>query len=469
MFVNQLGLGLLLVVGGWTASPASEAIAVSVDPRVELFATVFRLAGNSSYTQKISGYRHAEESAKYFAPFREHEAVRLARRLQSERGIGFDAVPSLAVHLEWPALTPRFALDPRPARLDRRWRPDEAKTFVAAVRDFSRVSDFAAFFAAREVLHKEVVRRLSQRINERDIPGWCQGFFGSKSRPEFQLFVGLLNGSNNYGTSVTFPDGRRDICPVIGTWRVDVMGIPMFDDTTLPIVVHEFCHPYVNPRVDEHGSGLDPSAQRIFATCREKMSRMAYTTARIIMYETIVRASVIRYLRQVDGESAAERESSAQEQRGFSWVPELSRLLATYEADRTTYPDLSSFMPVIAAWFAGYAAALPKPADAGIPRVISVSPTNGARNVDPNRREMVVEFDRPMRPGSWSIVGEPKEMPEFSAPRYDESQTTFTVSVKLEPNKRYYFHLNQGAQQGFKSRDGSALRSYEVTFKTAGR
>jgi hypothetical protein len=50
------------------------------DPRVELMSILFRLAGNQEYNGcRVPLYDQAID--RYFAPYRDHEAVRLARAL----------------------------------------------------------------------------------------------------------------------------------------------------------------------------------------------------------------------------------------------------------------------------------------------------------------------------------------------------------------------------------------------------
>src|SRR5260370_25143340 len=73
----------------------AQAYRVGVDPRIELMSVLFRLAGNNEYNQcGIPVYDRAIES--YFAPYRNHGAVQLARGLTD---MGFEGPMSLAVHL----------------------------------------------------------------------------------------------------------------------------------------------------------------------------------------------------------------------------------------------------------------------------------------------------------------------------------------------------------------------------------
>ena len=71
---------------------------VRVDSRVELLSLVFRLAGAPEYNAcRLKGYETDEDEA--FGRYKSHAAVRLARQLHDEHGIGFDAVMSFAVSM----------------------------------------------------------------------------------------------------------------------------------------------------------------------------------------------------------------------------------------------------------------------------------------------------------------------------------------------------------------------------------
>ena len=90
------GLLALLLLGSVLRHPPAR---FGVDPRVELMSIIFRLAGNNEYTQgRIPAYNTAIDGD--FAPFRNHEAVRLARRLRDNDGVSYDAVMNMAVHVK---------------------------------------------------------------------------------------------------------------------------------------------------------------------------------------------------------------------------------------------------------------------------------------------------------------------------------------------------------------------------------
>ena len=73
------------------------------------------------------------------------------------------------------------------------------------------------------------------------------------------------------------------------------------------------------------------------------------------MYESMVRACVIRYTRQYDGRMAAWLAVLAETSRGFPWMGDLVDLLGQYEEDRQRYPTLDAFFPRVIEFFNHYA------------------------------------------------------------------------------------------------------------------
>lgn len=450
------------------SSGVPPAIDVRVDPRVELLSIVFRLAGSPEYSMPNSISPYSKEVETWFGPFRAHPAVLAARDLRAERGVSYDAVMSFAVHLtDGVALGERAPFDPQPKRLDARWTPAVARDFLAKLRSFAADSKFADFLAKRREYHARAAERLAKAVADGARLDWFDSFFGAKPGAAYVVGVGLLNGGANYGVGVVHPDGREEITPVIGVSSFDAEGLPVFGAEVLPLLAHELCHSYTNPMVDAHAALLDPIAQRLFDLDPEKMKLQAYGTPRIVMYETFVRACVVRWRSGLDGEEGVKKEIEEQRLRGFEWVGDLAKMLEEFERDRKAYPTFESFVPRIAEGFAALERAVAERA-ARAPKIVEIVPRPGAIDVDAGAvTEIRVTFDRPMRDKSWSICGVPDFMPPASGPpSYDAERRVFRVPVKLEPGRAYRFSLNDVRFQGFAAEDGTPLKPVPLTFST---
>ena len=119
----------------------------------------------------------------------------------------------------------------------------------------------------------------------------------------------------------------------------------------IPTIVHEFCHSYVNPLVDQYKEMLHESGERIFPSHKEKLSQSGYNYWYVMMYEYLTRACVVRYLYANEGVNAANRQMKWDERYGFPAITGLVKLLNDYENNRDRYPHLEAFMPVIAEYF----------------------------------------------------------------------------------------------------------------------
>lgn len=462
---------LLLLPSIAFAQSLRAPVEVGVDPRVELLCIVARFAGFEEYDMPNSRSAYATRVEEHFGAQRGHPAVARMVVLRSLSGIGYDAVPSLALHLDGIERLELVApLEPRPERLDARWQPAATLAFLEELRDFARASRAAHFFEDERDYYAEVERRFAERIAQSSALDWFDRFFGARAQASYRAIPGLLCGGGNYGLGVRLGDGRLEsITPIFGCSRWDADGLPVFDEGYLSLFIHELCHSYTNPFVDRHEGRLRAAGERIFASCAERMRSQAYGTWKTMLYESLVRASVVRCRSVLEGEKAGREQAAYEVQRSFLWVPALAELFAAYEVEREQYPDFESFMPRVADFFDAWAKELPDPS-ASAPVLVSSTPASGAEEVDPSLVLLRFEFDRPMQPDSWSITGSPEEQPRMEGtPSYDAERRTLSVPVRLEPGRSYRLWLNSERFQGFKSAQGVPLAPVEIRFRTAAR
>jgi hypothetical protein len=458
------------VAVAWENSRKTSTPRVRVDPRVELVSVIFRLAGNPEYNQgRIPQYTRDVDT--HFGPYKNHPVVKLAARLRRTRGVSYDACMSLAVHMEdGLAIRERVPFAPRPDTLDSRWRPAEAREFLNNARQFAQETSFAQFFDQHKPLYATATSRMQEVLAQHGHLDWFDAFFGQRPHASFTVVLGMLNGGACYGPRCPNASGGVDLFCILGVWKTDTAGLPVFDASMLRTVVHEFCHSYTNAIVDRHEDELRAAGNQIYPHVESAMRRQAYSNWKTMMYESLVRACVVRYVRHYHGPQAAADEVRRQADRGFAWVGELSKRLDEYEAQRDKYPDLDSFVPRIVAFFNAYAGSFAQAQQKLAqkrPHIVSMTPSNGATGVRPGRTEIQVVFDRPMQNGSWSLVGSGPHFPKVAGkPSYDKKCVAWTVRVELQPNWSYQFMLNSSRFTGFRSREGVALEPVRVSFKT---
>ena len=339
-----------------TAAAGEGKIDVRVDPRVELMSIIFRLAGHPEYNT-APNYPYLVDVEAHFRKFENHAVVQAARDLRRRHGVSYDAVPSMVLHLtDAYELKERIPLDRPPKMLDGRWNQGGARDFLKKARQFVKDSDFKQFVEEHQQLYDETADILRKRISERDYIAWFDEFFGARPTAKFFAVAGMLNGPGNYGPSVVFPDGSEEIYMVIGVGRVGRSGKPDFGRELVGLVVHEYCHSYVNHVVDKHMDQLMAAGEKLFPQVMQAMSRQAYGNWQTVMRESAVRACSVRYTLKADGKAAARQAIDYQHSRSFFWTGELVEVLAEYESNREEYPTFDSFFPRVVEFFNDYAA-----------------------------------------------------------------------------------------------------------------
>jgi hypothetical protein len=357
-------LGLILPSLSYCTTVANKAtpnaqpsLDITIDPRIELISIIFRLAGNPEYNNcPISTY--SKEVDTYFSPFKEHLAVRLAAQLRNTRHISFDAPMSLAVHLtDAYSLKLRSSSSPAWLAANTRWQSQDIEPFLTQIRAFEKASHFREFINSHQSLYEKPAREGTGTILDSLHPEWFAKFFGYTPDLHYHVIISLLNGPNNYGPKFK-EHNREDIYCIIGTGltRDGRVFLPGID-----IVIHEFTHSYTNPIVDRHLRELEPAGKHLFASQSKQMAAQHYGKWQSIMYESLVRASVLRHAQRYSSWSVVLLLRAELRLTGFYWVLPLTDLLGEYETQRGKYPDLDAFMPRIADFFNDYARTHPVP------------------------------------------------------------------------------------------------------------
>lgn len=465
-----------------TSSPPPQPLRVTVDPRVELVSIVFRLAGNPEFS--VAGVpAYAADVDAYFGRFRTHRTIERARELCRTREIAYNAPVQLALYLTAPPeLAERAPLDPLPPRMDPRWTPAEARAFAEDLRAFARDTHFGAFLAAHDSLYRETADRLDRMVRDKGVVEWLHGFFGRRDDQQLILTPGLLLGRGNFGIA-THPSGHPvEIAAILGVVDVDATGTPVFEADRLPTIVHEFSHPFASPFVKAHLGELLPAAEKLYAAVREQLQAQAYGSAEAVLHESLVRACSVRYLAEREGAEAGRAWADHEASRGFYWVGQLADLLAEYERDRAKYATLDAFAPRLAAFFerysrvagdeiAAYEAQARQRRAAPVadrPRVLSLSPANGAEDVDAATvTSLRIEFDRPMRKGFAFVEIPGLVAPKVTgAPQLDATHRVLTLPCALQPGTAYGIQLNSEQFQAFADEQGHPLAPLAYRFRT---
>jgi hypothetical protein len=426
-----------------------------IDSRIELMSILFRLAGNSEYHQcRVPAYDKAIE--KYFAPYRDHEAVRLARSL----GIGFEAPVKLAIYLrDAESLEERVPFD-RP-NVHPAWDPAPVRAFLVAARRFAAETNFQEFLRSQQPLYDVSNARLQAFLRDRADLAWFARFFGPQPPAYLVVVPGMANGSASYAARFVDESGAQEIYAIPGISKVDGAGLPVFDSDWRNVMVTELAHVYVSQPAAKFAARMGSPARQMYQAVAPAMQRQSYGDSWTMLNQSLSRAVTIEYVMEHDGQEAAHIAIQKENARSFFWMSGLVDLLDTYRKGRDQYPTLDSFMPRVAQFFAETAPRIRELTDRLQPKVVSTSIAEGARDVDPGTKQIVVRFSMAMtRTG-------PNKSSKISGGRFDTAGTVLTIPIALEADRDYAIPLRWSGGQSFVSADGVPLPGATLRFRTA--
>ncbi len=439
-----------------------------VDERVELLSLVFRLADSREYSSnKFPIY--VEKIEEHFEPYKNHELIKYIKKKLRKKGIGYDAVMQMAVSLSenypFQPIVPFSSQIP-----EERWGKQRANKFLLLLNKFYEDTECDEFFKSNKQLYSTASDKFKKVYDELDI-NWYQNFYGQKPKGEFRIVNGLGNGGGNYGPSITI-NGQEIIYAIMGTWSVDSLGVPQYDvDDYFPILLHEFNHSFVNHIVEKYHTELSKSGKTIFDVLSAKMESQAYVTWQTMYAEAVVRAGVIKYLKDHNYPNEfIETELNDEINRGFLWTEQLVQELERYDQNRDVFPTLESFMPELVKFFdkiADNIIEIEKEVDNRRPKVVELRHfQNGSQTVNSKINKLEIIFDKPLIGRGYSISkgskGD-KAFPDMGEITYSKDNKSVFIELDLKPDKEYQFVLTGWS---FKSKDGYGMNDYEINFRT---
>ena len=443
----------------------AQDVRVVDDQRAEVIGILFRIAGASDFTNgTVQPYVRQIDSA--FLPFKRHPVFSNINRLRAASGLSLSAVISLAPQLtDAVSFRERTPIDAPGSTLAAAWRGAEARTVLADARDFARVAKLQDFLDAHQALYDSASARMQRLVASRARLGWFSDFFGEPAGGVFNISPLLINSNGNFAAE--FHDGpKHERYAYLGVGLSDSLGFPVISPDVVPTLVHELNHTFVNHVVSAKAEELRAPATAIFTPLRETMNANGYNNWLTMIQESVVRASVIRYLQATGGQSAADDEMAIQRGLGFIWMDQLVALLARYEADRPHYPTLSAFMPRIVTFYDDLAPGIDRlraDFERHRPSVVSASIADGATDVDPRGgAQLVLRFDQPVESSVNLVQKFCCGVPEFTAASFDSTRTSLTLTMKLEGNRDYSLPLGPA----FRSLDGYPLQRFMLRFRT---
>ena len=442
-----------------------------VDERVELLSIVFRLAGAKEYSSKIFRL-YTDKIDKHFSKYKNHELIEFIKKIKKEDPISHDAVMFMAIHIgNPPDFKPLVEFSDSIPDPDQRWKKKNSIKFLELLKKFYKDANCSLFFKNNEDLYKQVSTKFLPIYNYLDL-AWYTKFYGAKPKAKFKIVIGLGNGGGNFGPQIKLKNGQVEIYAIMGTWQVDSLGMAKFGiNKYFSTLLHEFNHSFVNHLIKQNAEKFQENGEYIYEVVKYEMLDQAYADWNTMLSEALVRASVIKYMKDHNfKKNEIDKEIQDQIESKFLWINELVEELEKYDRQRDKYPTLESYMPNIIEAYNSYTNKI-KIYEASLdekrPKVISINEfNNNDQNVNSEIKTITINFDRPLMGDRYSISAGSKgdsAYPEMGDIIFSQDNKTLILHVKLEKNKEYQFILSGRA---LISTEKIPIKEYEINFKT---
>ena len=289
---------------------------VKTEEGVELMEIVARFADNTVFNDSIAPL-YQKDCNQWFAALKGHPAVVWLHNQLPVYCIGYEAIPWLGAHLR--CTENGLELIPNANKQYKRWPRKAIKEFMPLLTDFYLKSNFSEFYRQHQQMYRRAVDAARVTMADYVDLDWFSSFFQKEATEDFGIIIGLNNGAGSFSIERTIP-GKRPEKIAVMLYGEDEDGTPWYfrDSEIDKILVHEFCHSFIMPdkKYKDIGSCL-------LKEHRKKLNSVGYGIWENVIEETLVRASVIRYLidHGYSEESIREEINNQHEYYGFTWLP----------------------------------------------------------------------------------------------------------------------------------------------------
>lgn len=283
-----------------SAAPAgaydfSPRVLVTISPNTELLSVVYYLAFGRGDPFVIDRGGYLDEVDSYFAPYRNHRAVKMLRE-HLDRASSISEKDMLLYSLEYYLLLCTEPPELQPwATIDDPWTLD----FIGALRDFARESNFMAFYRDHQDYYTEDLEIYENALSLLP-PDEFMGRYMGVSNVSFEFYHPFLvaihghsfspvrDGLQVYGAGGIIPLVRRDPQRTLWSYKTarDTMfGLPLNRDYIksrelneliyLTFIYHELGHDLTIPGLNAHYDDLTYSLRYLEDTIEEDMPYLA--------------------------------------------------------------------------------------------------------------------------------------------------------------------------------------------------
>ncbi len=333
----------------------AKEIVPQVKEEIELMSALARLAEYEEFRPDTGG-SYTDDIDSYLKKYRLHEAVKMMKDFRNTHKIEADDVMTLALQFECHG--DHIVKLNTENKCSIPLNGKEIATFLDALNDFYRQSDFREFFDQHSDVYANGILSFYNSVISHIDPSWYSRFYGTYPSKDLHIIIGFASGGNYY-RATRARQGRPEEIFSIMYYAVDNNGQPFYDKSTVGTITEELCLSFIDIDNNDVKTALAEASENVYRYTKEKP--VAAVTDENIMEESLAYASTIYYL--IDNGSSKKSIRKAVEEgveRGFSWTPELIKRIYYYTENRKEFPTFTSFYPEIIEFFKDYAANLGK-------------------------------------------------------------------------------------------------------------
>lgn len=338
---------IITLLLAFVAMTGQAQIKVEASETVELMAILSRTAGFREYCMDMGG-QYTKDIEAWFAPFEQHPTVVFLKDLRSKFNMGYDAVMTMAINLEFNGQ--KVTMMGEKGDLGSRWQKVDIDTFLVRLNQFYTETRFHDFYTQHLPFYESALRTYEQNVMQYFHQEWYPRFYGTEPKEKFRVIIGFTNGGGNYGPSRQLMDQSKEVFAICGYSIGETTGKAFENGIDYAAtLIHEFNHSFVNPLYDANTDKFESVGEKLMKRYYRSMNNQAYRNAATVINESIVRAAVIVYM-QENGFTAEQVKDEMDEQiaRDFLWTPELVTALRYYSKHRNRYKTLGDYYPEIA-------------------------------------------------------------------------------------------------------------------------
>lgn len=299
---------------------------ILVDKRTELIGIVLALSQGNEYIEEHFSFdikdQYREKAYEHFSKFKNHTCIKLAKQIaKGDEGFAFDNPIRLAFslneNLQFDGIIEDYVLN---ELNDKKL----THTFMQKLVKFAKDSGFINFFNENKNYYLSKIEEIKNLFQTEKFINELTIFLKNKIQSDFQINIIPMLINVNHGFSVD-----NTTIANIGLLSEDLKTIEPFNNGYNHVIIHEFCHSFVNCYT---GNKKLPLPEDFKQRLNDYANPISY------LNDTLVRAITIRLRERIENIDV-QKFLNIESRFGFIFVKDVYYELVKYENANTTWEE----------------------------------------------------------------------------------------------------------------------------------